>query len=134
MLKIKNSETSELVEINENKVSIYNCGPTVYNHVHIGNIRPAITFDVLYRLLKYTKHDVIYVHNITDIDDKIINRAIETNQNELELSNYYYETYLDLLNKMNILKMDVIPKVSENIEGIINFVKTLVEIQRNTIH
>lgn len=127
MLKIKNSETSELVEINENKVSIYNCGPTVYNHVHIGNIRPAITFDVLYRLLKYTKHDVIYVHNITDIDDKIINRAIETKQNELELSNYYYETYLDLLNKMNILKMDVIPKVSENIEGIINFVKTLVD-------
>ena len=103
MLKIKNSETSELVEINENKVSIYNCGPTVYNHVHIGNIRPAITFDVLYRLLKYTKHDVIYVHNITDIDDKIINRAIETKQNELELSNYYYETYLDLLNKMNII-------------------------------
>ncbi len=93
MLKLYDSKTSTLKDVDEQFVSIYNCGPTVYNHIHIGNARPLVTFDVLQRLLKYLNRDVKYVLNITDIDDKIINAAIKENMTELELSNYYAEQY-----------------------------------------
>ena len=122
MIRIKDSSTNKLINMDNDHISIYNCGPTVYNDVHIGNIRPIITFDVLYRYLKFIKKNVIYVHNITDIDDKIIDRAIKLKQNELTLSNHYYEEYLKILKNLNIQKMDVLPKVSDNIEGIINYV------------
>ena len=84
MLKIKDSSTNEYINIDQDKISIYNCGPTVYNDVHIGNVRPLVTFDVLYRYLKHINQNVFYVHNITDIDDKIINRSIELNRQEYE--------------------------------------------------
>ena len=123
MLKIKDSSSQRFINIDQDKVSIYNCGPTVYNDVHIGNVRPLITFDVLYRYLKYTNRDVVYVHNITDIDDKIINRSIELKQPEAEVSEHYYQEYLKIIDRLNALHMDVLPKVSDNIPGIINFIE-----------
>lgn len=125
MLKLYDSKTSTLKDVDEQFVSIYNCGPTVYNHIHIGNARPLVTFDVLQRLLKYLNRDVKYVLNITDIDDKIINAAIKENMTELELSNYYAEQYFLILNKMNILPM-INPKVTDNIEGIVDYINQLV--------
>ncbi len=127
MLKIKDSLSQKYINIDQDKISIYNCGPTVYNDVHIGNIRPLITFDVLYRYLKYVNKDVIYVHNITDIDDKIINRSIELKQSEQQVSEHYYQEYLKIIDQLNVLHMDVLPKVSDNIKGIIDFVKQIID-------
>ncbi len=127
MLKIKDSSSGLLKPLNDPEISIYNCGPTVYNDVHVGNIRPVITLDVLYRYLTLNKVPVKYVHNITDIDDKIINKAIETKQEELALSEHYFQEYLKILNILNIKPMTVLPKVSDNINGIIEFVKQLID-------
>ncbi len=127
MLKIKDSSSEKYIEMNDEKISIYNCGPTVYNDVHIGNVRPLITFDVLYRYLKKQNKPVIYVHNITDVDDKIINRSIELHKPELELADHYFKEYLKIIDNLNALRMDHLPKVSDNIEGIIDFVKKLTE-------
>ncbi len=125
-MKILNSSNNNLYTLNDSKITIYNCGPTVYNDVHVGNIRPIITMDVLYRYLCFQNIDVTYVHNITDIDDKIINRSLELHKDELELSNHYYEEYLKVLDQLNIKRMSILPKVSDNIEGIIDFVNQLI--------
>jgi cysteinyl-tRNA synthetase len=127
MLRIKDSSSEKYIEMNDEKISIYNCGPTVYNDVHVGNVRPLITFDVLYRYLKKQNKPVIYVHNITDVDDKIINRSIELHQSELELADRYYHEYLKIIDSLNVLRMDHLPKVSDNIDGIIDFVGKLIK-------
>lgn len=126
-MKIKDSSTNKDYLISEDKVTIYNCGPTVYNDVHIGNIRPVITFDVFVNYLKWLGKQVFYVHNITDIDDKIINKSLEEHKNELELSDYYFQEYKKVLSILNIKSIDLMPKVSDNINGIINFVDELVK-------
>lgn len=126
MVKLYDSRTKQLVEINEHDVSIYNCGPTVYNHIHIGNARPLITFDVLNRLFLYLQKEVKYVLNITDIDDKIIQAAKNEHISELELSNYYTEQYFLIKQKLNVLPM-INPKVSDNIQGIIEYINQLVD-------
>ena len=125
MIKIYNPITNSKVELKQQKISIYNCGPTVYNYVHIGNIRPLITFDVLYRYLLSIGKDVTYIHNITDIDDKIINRAIEENSTEKEISEKYTKAYFDLFDTLNIKRMQT-PKVSDHIQDIIEYIKQLV--------
>lgn len=126
MIKLYDSKSKKMVELSENDISIYNCGPTVYNHIHIGNARPLITFDVLYRLLIHLQKNVKYVLNITDIDDKIINKAIESNATELEISDYYTQQYFLIKQKLNTLPM-INPKVSENIDGIINYIEKIVD-------
>ena len=127
MIKIKSSSTNKDIVFDQKKITIYNCGPTVYNDVHIGNVRPIVTMDVLYRFAKFMGIDVYYTHNITDVDDKIINRSKEENRDEKELANYYYEQYLKILDALNIKKMDLMPKVTDNINDIIKFVKLLVD-------
>ncbi|GAA5414688.1 cysteine--tRNA ligase [Ureaplasma ceti] len=126
MVKLYDSKTNNLIELNEEEISIYNCGPTVYNHIHIGNARPLITFDVLNRLLLKLGKKVTYVLNITDIDDKIINEALKQNMAELDLSNHYTEEYLKIKAALNTLPMTN-PKVSENIAGIIEYIAQLVD-------
>lgn len=126
MIKLYDSRTKKLVPIEENEISIYNCGPTVYNHIHIGNARPLVTFDVLYRLFLHLDKKVKYVLNITDIDDKIINAASQENISELELSNYYAEQYFTIKKRLNTLSM-INPKVSDNIDGIISYIEKLVD-------
>lgn len=126
MIKLYDSRTNRVIELNDPEISIYNCGPTVYNHIHIGNARPLVTFDVLVRLLKHQNKAYKYILNITDIDDKIINESEKQNMSELELSSYYMDQYLKIKEKLNTIPM-INPKVSDNIDGIINYVDLLVQ-------
>lgn len=125
-MKLFNSSTKKIVNLTKDNIKIYNCGPTVYNHIHIGNARPLVVFDVLYRYLIHIGKNVEYVLNITDIDDKIINRAIEEQKTEKEVSEYYFQEYLKIKKQLNTLEM-FNPKVSDNIYGIIDFIGKLVE-------
>ncbi len=121
-MKILSSNDNKKHELNNKTVTIYNCGPTVYNHVHIGNVRPLITFDVLYRYLEKTGKKVKYIHNITDVDDKIINAAIQSGVSEKTLANKYLSAYKNLFNVLNIKKVNM-PKVSEHIDDIIKYIQ-----------
>lgn len=126
-MKLLNSSTNQLVGIDlKNKVSIYNCGPTVYNHIHIGNARPLIVFDVLYRFLMSQKAPVYYVQNITDVDDKIIKAAAEEGIDELELSKRYTQAYLDLFKLLNARTL-INPLVSDHIGLIQDYIKSLID-------
>lgn len=127
MLKIKDSSSNKPVNFEQKHISIYNCGPTVYNDIHLGNLRPVVTIDVLYRYLLWQGYDVFYVQNITDIDDKIINRALELKKPEKELSEQYYQAYLKILETFNIKPMSLMPKVSDNIPGIIDYAQRLID-------
>ena len=114
--------------IKENEISMYVCGPTVYGDIHIGNCRPVIVFDVLYRLLTYVGYNVTYMSNITDVDDKIIKKALEENVPESEISNRYLEHYLELRKDLNAINPIFMPRVTENIDNIINFISRLIEL------
>ena len=117
----------ELKTIEEGKVRIYVCGPTVYNFFHIGNARPLVVFDTFRKYLKYRGYDVKYVQNFTDVDDKIINRAKEEGITAPEVSEKYIKEYFDDAKALNVEPADVHPKVSETIPEIIDFVKTLID-------
>ena len=125
MIKIKNFFNGNN-NILDSNAKVYVCGPTTYDYPHIGNLRPLITFDVLNRLLS-ENGKINYVHNITDIDDKIINKALETNQSEKEVSEYFYKKYLEYMEQLNVLTPNEMPKVSEHIPGMVSFVKELIE-------
>lgn len=124
-IKLYDSLTKMEKPILDKKVNIYNCGPTVYNDIHIGNARPLIIFDVLYRFLDFVGYEVTYLHNLTDIDDKIIKAAKERNMPELELSEMYAQAYATIRKQLNIKEM-VIEKVSDNIQGIIDYIDQLI--------
>lgn len=117
----------EFVPVEDGKVKIYVCGPTVYNYFHIGNARPFVVFDTLRRYLKWRGYDVKFVQNFTDVDDKIINRAREEGISAPEVSEKYIEEYFKDADALNIDRADVHPKVSEHIDDIIEFVRTLIE-------
>lgn len=126
--KIINNINKEPITFNSKQITMYLCGPTVYNHVHIGNIRPIITFDVLNRLLLTLGYKVNFVHNITDIDDKIIKQAILEKKLETEISNFYYHQYLQILKQLNVdFKKIHIYKVTDNIDSIINYIDEIVK-------
>jgi cysteinyl-tRNA synthetase len=125
-MKLYNSYSTKKEEINEKIYKIYNCGPTVYNYVHIGNIRPLITFDILYRFLLSQNKKVEYVLNITDVDDKIIDKAIKEKKTEKEISTKYAKAYFDLFKKLNVLNQSYNPLVSENIKGIEEYIDKLI--------
>lgn len=126
MISILNSANKKKKILKKTSITIYNCGPTVYNHVHIGNVRPLITFDVLYRYLLKIKKKVLYVHNFTDIDDKIINQAIKEKTSEQKIAKKYITAYLKLFKILNIKKM-ITPKVSDHIKDLINYVNELIK-------
>ena len=126
-MKIYDSYSKQLIDINEDNINIYNCGPTVYNHIHVGNARPLIVFDVLHRYLKAISKNVCFVHNLTDIDDKIINRAIEEKSDEKTVSEKYIDAYTDIRKKLNTIEL-ITPKITDNIDGIIDYVNRLIKI------
>lgn len=107
-------------------INLYVCGPTVYDEPHIGNMRPIIVFDILNRVASLNGN-VNFVHNITDVDDKIINKAIEEGTTEKEISERYTKEYLNLLEELNIRTPNHMPKVTEHIDGIIKFISDLIE-------
>ncbi|MDR2589932.1 MAG: cysteine--tRNA ligase [Oscillospiraceae bacterium] len=129
-MKLYNTKTmkkEEFIPLEDNKVKIYACGPTVYNYFHIGNARPFIVFDVLRRYLEYKGYEVIYVQNFTDIDDKIINRANEEKTTSEEIAKKYIEEYFIDAHNLGIKDATFYPKATENIAEIITFISELIE-------
>lgn len=117
----------EFVPVDKNEVKIYACGPTVYNYIHIGNARPLCVFDVLRRYLEYRGYNVKFVQNFTDIDDKIINRANEEGSTFEEISKKYIEEFWTDAHGLNFKDATVHPKATENIDEIIDIIKSLEE-------
>ncbi len=129
-MRIYNSlsqQKEEFVPISENEVKIYVCGPTVYNFFHLGNARPFVVFDTLRRYLEYIGYKVNFVQNFTDVDDKIINRAKEEGLTAPEISEKYIAEYFKDTKALNIHPATTHPRVSENIQQIIEFISTLIE-------
>lgn len=117
----------EFVPVDPNEVKIYACGPTVYNFIHIGNARPLCVFDVLRRYLEYRGYNVKFVQNFTDVDDKIIKRANEENSTFEEVSEKYIKEFWTDAHGLNFKDATVHPKATENIDKIIEIIKTLEE-------
>lgn len=127
-MKLFNTMTrtkEEFKPLEEGKVKMYVCGPTVYNYIHVGNARPFIIFDTLRRYLEYRGYEVSYVQNFTDVDDKIIKRGHEENIAPEEVAKKYIEEYFVDADGLGIKRATVHPQVTENIEEIIEFVKEL---------
>ena len=130
MIKLYNSKTlktEEFVPLKEGQVSMYVCGPTVYNHAHIGNARPMVVFDVLKRLFEAEGYKVTYVSNFTDVDDKIINRAAQENTTEAEIARTYIDAYQNVRKMLNTELPDITPRVTETMPEIISFIDELVK-------
>ena len=120
-------EKQEFIPVEEGKVKMYSCGPTVYNFFHIGNARPFIIFDTLRRYLEYKGYEVKFVQNFTDIDDKMINKANELGITVKELADQYIDEYYTDAKGLGIRPATVHPRATENIESIINIIETLIE-------
>ena len=126
-----NSLTNSLEEfkpIHEGKVSMYVCGPTVYNYPHIGNMRPVVVFDTLRRFLDYLGYDVTYVSNFTDVDDKIIKEAQKEEKTEKELTEFYINEFKKVTKLIGSELPTITPKVTEYIQKIIDYVSELVKL------
>ncbi|MBP5384916.1 MAG: cysteine--tRNA ligase [Lachnospiraceae bacterium] len=117
----------EFVPIEEGKVSMYVCGPTVYNLIHIGNARPMIVFDTVRRYLEHKGYDVNYVSNFTDVDDKIIKKALEEGVDPSVISERYIDECKKDMQMMNVRPATTHPKATEEIGGMIEMIKTLID-------
>ena len=129
-MKLYNTMTNKIEEfktIEENKVKMYVCGPTVYNYIHLGNARPIVVFDTLARYFKYKGMEVDYVQNFTDVDDKIINKSIEEGISASEVSEKYIKCFFEDINRLNILESVKRPKVTENMAEIIEIIQKLTD-------
>ena len=119
--------TEDFAPQEPDKVRMYVCGPTVYADAHIGHAMAAIVFDMVRRYLTYRGYKVIFVSNFTDVDDKIIRRANEQGRDPMELANHYAQEYLRHLGDMNVLPADVYPRVSQEMDWIIQMISGLEE-------
>lgn len=129
MIRIYNSLTKKIedfIPIKENEVSMYVCGPTVYDSMHIGNSRPVIFFDTVARFFRYLGYKLTYVSNYTDIDDKIIARAKRDNLTEEEVSERYIGEINETIRQLNCLPFSKTPRVTESISEIIDFIGKIV--------
>lgn len=129
-MKLYNTLTrqkEEFIPIEENKVKMYSCGPTVYNYFHIGNARPFIIFDTLRRYLEYRGYEVSFVQNFTDIDDKMIKRANEEEITVKELADRFIAEYFTDSKGLGIKEATVHPKATENIDAIIEIISKLID-------
>ena len=129
-MKIYNTLTrkkEEFVPMEEGKVKMYVCGPTVYNFFHIGNARPFVVFDTMRKYLEFKGYKVKFVQNFTDVDDKIINRAREEGVSAGEISEKYIEEYYKDAAALNVKRATVHPKVTETMADIIQFVQDLID-------
>ncbi len=129
-MKVFNTETrvkEELIPLEEGKIKMYACGPTVYNFFHIGNARCFVVFDMLRRYLRYRGYDVTFVQNFTDIDDKMIKKANEEGTTVKEVATRYIEEYFKDAKGLGIEPATFHPHATDNIEGIIDIISTLIE-------
>ena len=121
----RNKETFQPLE--EGKVKMYVCGPTVYNYIHIGNARPAIVFDTVRRYFEYRGYDVHYVLNFTDVDDKLIKAANEMGEGVTEVANRFIAAYKEDVGALGVKEAVDHPRVTENMDEIVDFIKGLIE-------
>ena len=129
-IKLYNSLTRQKEEfkpIEEGKVKMYVCGPTVYNYIHIGNARPAIVFDTVRRFLEYVGYDVEYVLNFTDVDDKLIKAANELGEEVPDIAERFIKAYKEDVSKLHVQEAVHHPRVTESMEDIIAFIEGLIE-------
>jgi len=129
-MKIYNTMThrkEEFRPLKDDEIKIYVCGPTVYNYFHIGNARPFVIFDTFRRYLEYRGKNVVFVQNFTDVDDKILARGREEGVSSLEIGNKYIEEYFKDAASLGVREASYHPRVTENIDEIVEFVKTLVD-------
>ena len=127
-MKLYNSKTLQIEEmqtVNPNEVNMYVCGPTVYNHIHIGNARPIVVFDTLRRVLETDGYKVKYVSNYTDVDDKIIKKAIEEGVDERVIAGRYMDAYNKVRESLHTIPLSAAPQVTETMDDIINFISDL---------
>jgi len=117
----------DFIPLEDGKVKMYVCGPTVYNYIHIGNARPAIVFDTVRRYLEFRGYDVRYISNFTDVDDKLIRAANEIGEDVPTIANRFIEAYFEDVSALGCKKADIHPRVTENMDIIIDFIKTLIE-------
>lgn len=117
----------EFTPLEEGKVRMYVCGPTVYNFIHIGNARPMIVFDTVRRYFEYKGYDVNYVSNFTDVDDKIIAKAIEEGVSSEEISQRYIQECKKDMEGMNVRPATTHPLATQEIGGMIRMIEALVE-------
>lgn len=130
MLKLHNTFTDKTEEFNTiepNKVKMYVCGPTVYDNAHLGHARCYITWDVLYRYLKFKGYDVTYCRNVTDVDDKILKKAEKENKTPEEVSKYWYKAFENSMKALNTLKPDIEPFATKTLGEMISIVKDLIK-------
>lgn len=130
-LKFYNSLSNSLEDfktLEDKKVSMYVCGPTVYNYPHIGNMRPVVVFDTLRRFLTYIGYEVTYVSNYTDVDDKIIKAAKQEGKSEKELTDFYIKEFEKTVKGIGSLIPSITPRVTEYIDKIIAYIDNLVKI------
>ena len=129
-IKIYNTLTrkkEKFVPIEEGKVKMYVCGPTVYNYIHIGNARPAIVFDTIRRYLTYRGYEVTYISNFTDVDDKLIRAANELGEEVPVIAERFIKAYFEDISALGCQKADAHPRVTENMDAIIKFIQELIE-------
>lgn len=119
-------KTDEFKPIEDNKVKMYVCGPTVYDFAHLGHARCYITWDVLYRYLKFKGYDVTYCRNVTDVDDKILKKAEKENKTPEEVSQYWYKQFSNSMKALNNLKPDIEPFATKTLGEMISIIKDLI--------
>src|SRR5215211_6028031 len=126
-LLVKDSLSTKMVEVGENgRLGLYVCGPTVYGHIHIGNARAPLFWDVVVRYLRSRGYDVTFVQNITDIDDKIIVRANQEGVSWQEIVRRYTDSFHELLRELGIGMPDIEPRATEHIPEMISLIEELV--------
>lgn len=120
-------EKEPFIPLEEGKVKMYVCGPTVYNYIHIGNSRPVIVYDTVRRYLQYRGFDVTFISNFTDVDDKIIKAANELGEETSELTERFIQAYFEDITDLGCQKADAHPKVTEHMDDIIAFIGVLID-------
>ena len=122
------NKLEKFIPIEENKVKIYVCGPTVYNYIHIGNARPVVFFDVVRRYFIHKGFDVTFASNLTDVNDKIYMQTLKEGMDEFELAEKYSNAFLEDVQALNALLPDVVPKVTEYMNQITDYVQKLIDL------
>ena len=131
MLKLYNTLTRKketFIPLNKNKVKMFVCGPTVYDYSHIGHAKTYVQFDIIARYLRYKRYNLFYLQNITDIDDKIINRAKELKKDPLELAHEYEKYYYEDIKKLKISSVDKFARATDYIKEIVSQVQRLIKL------
>ena len=120
-------QKEEFIPKEAHRIGIYVCGVTPYSETHLGHARPSVVWDVIKRYLRRQNFQVLHVQNFTDVDDKIIQKAQELGVDALELSRYYSQDYLESMDALGVQRADIYPRVSEEMEAIVEMIRTLVD-------